>query len=353
MQVVFLPDTDLNPYHDNMASALSSRDIDVRIGVEGGLLPILRSIRPVDDVSCVHFHWVFPYLIGSTTARTVIKTLLTTFQLLLLRLLNVPVVWTVHDVVSHEAKHPVYERLCKGAFVRLGFCDHLIVHCSRTRERVIEEFHLSEDPAVDISVIPHGHYIGTYPNEVSRADARTRLGLDPDQTVFLFFGHLREYKGVVELLETFPTVDNESILLVAGNPYDDEIADRIKQLTDRSDRIRLSARRIPDDEIQLYMNSTDVVVLPFKTVTTSGSAILAMSFKKPVVAPRLGCLPELLDDSGGILYPPELSNGLSNSLEAAKNIRFDKVGTRNYEKIKQQDWGTVADQTVSVYKQVQ
>lgn len=351
MTVTFLPDTDVNPYHTNLADALDSQNVDVHIGEAGGKLPLLRSTWRVKHISGLHFHWIAPYFIGSSLLRTAIKTLLTVVQLAILRVWRIPVVWTVHDVLSHNPTYPRYERLCKAIFVRL-VCDHLIVHCEKTRRDLVNSYHMSEEAEKRISMVPHGHYIDNYPNEISRVEARSDLGLNQDDLVLLFFGHLRRYKDIPGLLNAFSEVNETSTLLIAGYPHDEEITELVQRKTQGNDNICHFIEKIPEERVQVFMNAADVVVLPFKRVTTSGSAVLAMSFGKAVIAPRLGCLPELLEESGSILYPPRSSEGLVEALTMADSAELDEMGTENYEKIKQYSWEIVADQTREIYEMV-
>ena len=86
-------------------------------------------------------------------------------------------------------------------------------------------------------------------------------------------------------------------------------------------RISMQLRSIPDDEMQLYLRACDAVVLPFRDVLTSGSAILAMSFGRAVIAPRLGCLPETLSDDAAILYDPTAPDALRDALTSALERR--------------------------------
>lgn len=79
-------------------------------------------------------------------------------------------------------------------------------------------------------------------------------------------------------------------------------------------RIHLHARRIPDEELQLFYNAADVVVLPFKQILTSGSLVLAMSFGKAVVTPHLESLLEILPEEGVKWFDPLDSDSLRNSL---------------------------------------
>lgn len=249
MTVIVLPDfTEFNPYQSNLADAL---DEDVVIGSGEGLFPILSTALSTEDVSVIHLHWLDPYMHKESSLETIALLLLTVFQLVAVRLLGYPVVWTVHNVLSHDSHYPRLEKWFKHAFVRFGFCARVIVHCEAMEDRVIEAYGLPDGVRRRISVVPHGHYVDNYENTVSREDARERFGYDEGETVFLFFGQIKPYKGLLNLVEAFGSIDDpDSRLLIAGNPTDERLE---RELTDRiagDDRIDSVLEFVPGEEIQ-------------------------------------------------------------------------------------------------------
>jgi glycosyltransferase involved in cell wall biosynthesis len=201
-----------------------------------------------------------------------------------------------------------------------------------------------------MDVIPHGHYIDNYENTVSTEEARDVLDLDQSDTVFLFFGLIRRYKGVLDLIDSFRSASlPDSTLVIAGNPKSESLHAELREKTDSTDQIRSIYEFIPDDEVQHYMNAADVVVLPFRKVTTSGSAVLAMSFGNALIVPRLGCLPELVADEGAIFYDADTESGLEPSLERAVDRDLDAMGAFNRRQVSQYDWASIAARTERVY----
>lgn len=351
MTVIFLPDsTEYNPYQRNLADAL---DEDVILGGGDRLLPILFTVRSAEDAPVVHFHWLAPYIYDESGPRTAALLLLTVLQLVVVRLIGTPVVWTVHNVLSHESRYPRLERWFKHAFVRFGFCDHVFVHCENAADRLVEEYALPERVRRRISVIPHGNYVDNYENRISREEAREELGYGESESVFLFFGQIKPYKGVVQLVDAFASIDDPDYrLLIAGNPSNDALERELRERTAGDDRIRSILEFVPDEEIQLYMNAADAVVLPYTEITTSGSAILVMSFGRGMIIPCLGCVPELLDGEGALIYPPDADDGLRDALTEAKHRDLLSMGRHNARQARRYDWATVAERTARVYSQV-
>ena len=143
------------------------------------------------------------------------------------------------------------------------------------------------------AVIPHGHYREAYPSAIGKLRARLALGLTPEQTVLLFFGGVAPYKNVPHLIGTFRHADlPDTIMLVAGRP--DCKHGRAVEMAAHGDRgSDLICAIFPRKRRGCLFSAADLVVLPFSDIMHSGSAILALSFNKPVLVPALGALPEL------------------------------------------------------------
>jgi glycosyltransferase involved in cell wall biosynthesis len=350
--VIFLPDyTDGNPYQANLADAL---DEEVAFAGDGKFFPILRAVRSNEDVSVVHFHWLHAYIfVESSALKTLAQLILTVLQLLVLRLHNISMVWSVHNVMSHESPYPSLERWFRHAFIRFGFCDALFIHCKAVEDSIIEEYNLSEDVREQVQLIPHGHYLNNYENEISQEEARSELGIKRDETVFLYFGRIRPYKGVSYLMDVFSYIEaSNSRLLIVGSPTNESIKNIVQKKSAGDDRITTVLDYVPDEDIQYYMNASDCVVLPFNEITTSGSAVLAMSFSKAIIIPERGCVPEQLDEEGSLIYPPDSEDGLRTALTEALNRDLMSMGKYNEQLVRQYDWEDIAETTTQVYSRL-
>jgi beta-1,4-mannosyltransferase len=148
-------------------------------------------------------------------------------------------------------------------------------------------------------VVPHGHYRQLYPNTMTRAEARFALGIDQNAPVLSFVGQIREYKNVPELITRFRELQDPALrLLVAGRSTSPRLDERLRAVAGGDPRVRLDLRLVPEDEIQVFLNAADLIVLPYRDVLNSGAALLALSFNRPVLAPEAGALPELKDRVG-------------------------------------------------------
>jgi len=353
-RVVMFPDyTDMNPYQSELAIGLREHGHDVALSY-GSLLPVLRATwRGNTDV--VHFHWLQYYVLSDNAVVTAVKTLQFFLELLTYRIVfDGTVVWTVHNKLEHKKRYPTAERWIKRVFL-LYFCDRAIVHCARARKDICAEFSLPQQVSNRIDVVPHGHYIDAYENEISCERAREKLGVPEDERVFLFIGSVRPYKQVLELIEAFKTVNADGTrLIIAGKPWNERLAAMVRRSCSDRDNIETQLTVIPESEFQIYFNAADVAVFPFREDTlTSGSVILAMSFGMGLIAPQIGCLPETLPADGAILYNPADENGLVDSLETALDADAASMGFHNYETISEFDWGRIAAETAAVYEAAQ
>jgi glycosyltransferase involved in cell wall biosynthesis len=210
-------------------------------------------------------------------------------------------------------------------------------------------------PGLRVVIIPHGHYIDAYPNRISRSDARIRLGLPADAFVFLSLGLIRPYKGLEALIAAFRSLPAvEARLLLAGQPRPREYAASLEPLARSDLRIVRHPLFVPDAEVQVWMNAADVVVLPYRHVTTSGAALLAFSFGKPIIAPALPGFLELMHDNPelGLLYDPVAFHGLADALRQAQTTDWQAHHAQILSWVKQLDWAGIGRQFVDLYEEV-
>lgn len=346
-----LPHIDENPYQGNVADALEDRGVSVTLA-SGYPLQTLRTLASEGFPDVLHLHWISAYLVADGRFRSAVKTVTFVTGLLIARLFGTRIVWTAHNLLEHERRHPAFERYCKQFLVNRVF-DRVFVHWPSARRRLVEEFDLSGEATDDVVTIPHGHYVGDYPDDVDRRTAREELDLPAEAFVFLYFGRIRAYKQVPRLLEAFRSLDEDDVrLVVAGNATDDELRERVAARASADDRVRTVLEYVPDEDVQTYMNAADAVVFPFRDIFTSGSVLLAMSFGKAVVAPASGCLPDVVGEEGGILYDPDDPDALTVGIREALACDVASMGRRNYETVLEYGWDDVAERTADAYREL-
>ena len=317
-----------NPYCELLYRHVERLGVDVAEG-SSGLRWLVRHRR---DVRVLHFHWPERHF----RPRSVRSALGFAFRLLVARVLGYRLAWTVHNVAPHEDRTPG-DRLVRAVMRRLAT---LVVHCEAARTALGRA-------GRHAMVIPHGSYVGRYPNEIGAAAARARLGLEPTPRVLLAFGQVRPYKGVGPLVRAFRALEApDARLVIAGEPVRGARA-CLAGLADP--RVRLALRRVPDAEIQVFMNAADLVVLPYRAVLTSGAAMLALSFGRGIIAPRLGCLAELERSGAAILYDPDEADGLDRALALALEVDPARLGQAARRVAAGLSWDAIARRHLVVY----
>ncbi len=306
----------LNPYVRLLAGGLQAAGAEVRQTRSLSLPSLLLQRRRGLDV--IHLHWLELLYESPHRARSAWRLLMILLTLAVARLLGVSVVYTVHNLAHHEGRTPRLNAWGNRALFRLASALH--VHDAVTA-RALAPW------ASKVYIAPHGSYLGAYPNTTERAAARARLELTDAGVVYLFLGGVRPYKGLELLLEAFRAVDDpQARLLVAGHAHRPDYAAAIAALGDRDPRVRLLLRHVADDELQFFFQASDACVLPYRAATTSGAALLALSFGCPIVAPRLGPFPELAADGRGLLFEPDSVDDLARALRVVP--QFDRLAAR-------------------------
>lgn len=330
-----------NPYCDLLYGAVA--DAGATVVPDGSLDPQwLRTNR--GRVDAIHLHWIsnhYQHWRGDPFSLVGLARF--AFRMLLARSLGFRIVWTMHNATPHDSRSPVSDAIARALMTRIG---EVVVHCRHAKSLIYNGRSVNGN----VHVIPHGNYMKCYPNEVSKEEARRRLGLPADAKVLMSFGLIRGYKGHARLREAFAAAaDDEAHLVIAGADYDrcDEMAE---SAVERDGSIHVHRRFIPDDEVQCYFNACDFAIFPFERVLTSGAVILSLSFGRPVIVPRLGCLGELDGSGAAVLYDPESPTGLRDAISRALQMDPDEHAERARELAEGLDWRRIARRHMAVYR---
>ena len=341
-----------NPYLLLYKKALEKQGLVVNLSPELNL-SWLRTNRKSCDV--LHLHWIeSAYRAKNPSARLFFRFLQGLLRfvnfsvaLLLARLMGKTIVYTVHNLESNiEQSRPfiILNRLANRLVFSLAHRIH--VHNNYSR-RLIETVY--RQGGERIQLVPHGNYIGCYLNQVSPEQARQRFGIPDETFVYLFLGRLRPYKGLDELITAFRQLDlPHSMLLIAGQPSKSQDRQKLLEMAHHHPAIKIIPQFIPDEELQLYMKASDVCVLPYRDITTSGAALLALSFGRPIIAPAVASFPELITPTTGLLYDPAQPDGLVRALRQASQQVWSEAEILAY--ARQFDWDRLGPQLAALYK---
>jgi glycosyltransferase involved in cell wall biosynthesis len=294
--------------------ATSSRK---RTAVKGALYPFdlvrwtAKTARAAPEI--VHVQWSLAPLVDASIYA-------------LLQGRGARVVYTAHNVKPFRGStwsgiglSRIYQR-----------ADALIVHADESRRQLVETFGVAQSR---IHVLPLGGP-GAYAGELVRCDeARGRLGLEPNALYGLFFGLIKEHKGLDLALDALALARTERPdlrLLIAGEPmtpwrpYEEQIA-----RLDLASSVDLHLGFVPNERVPLYFGAADLVVLPYREIFQSGVAVAAYTYGRPVVATPVGGLPELVDEGvTGFVAPAADARALADTLveATADRTRLDEMG---------------------------
>jgi len=198
------------------------------------------------------------------------------------------VVVEMHNVLPHEAT-PL-DRMLLAPLLRAA--DGFVVHSAQDASVLAG---LVRGKPVTVGFHPRYSHFSGIRGSISREEARRKLGVPADCRLLLFFGLVRAYKGLMDLLDAAPLVplDSSFRVLVVGEFYDDKekYLRRIQELGIH-DLVQVQDQYVPDEEVAVYFAACDVVVLPYRTATQSGIAQIAFAEGRPVIVTDVGGLPE-------------------------------------------------------------
>ena len=263
------------------------------------------------------------------------------------RLRGTKVVWTAHDLGPHESYHEGLETEFWRWFPNL--VDGLISLSESGLKQARHQFPELRD--VPSRVVPHGHYRPAYPEPDDQAEARASMGLHRDAPVLLYVGRIRPYKNVPHLVRNFRHWSSpDARLIIAGEPSSRQMAESIQMSGQADSRIRLDLRFLPEATVVQYLAASNVVVLPYDHILHSGTALLALSFNRPVMVPARGAMQDLRRRIGrdwvytyeGLLSPKTLRDGVRWALNTDRP---------NEAPLGDLEWSVLARQTVDLYRE--
>jgi glycosyltransferase involved in cell wall biosynthesis len=273
----------------------------------------------------------------------------------ILRAVGIPVIWTIHNLASHESLDVKSETRSLGRLARS--VSALIVHCVAARSLVEEAYGVRELAAkgrgakrVAIYVVPHGSYSDYYSQETPREVTRAGLGLTEENLALLCFGALRQYKGIVEFAHAFTEVARRHHRLVICGQPGREVARSLETLAAEDPRVRLNFGYVSAPRLADLLNAADAVVLPYRDVLTSGAAMLAMDFGRAIVARPVGCLPEILEPSGTVWLRSCDASEVAGALRRLAERGPARLGQANAAHAKKFRWSALAPHIAQIYR---
>jgi D-inositol-3-phosphate glycosyltransferase len=229
------------------------------------------------------------------------------------------------NVIPHERK-PGDIAMTKYFF---RFVDYFVLLSEKVKTDL-----LTLKPNAKCKVIPHPVY-SNFGEGVSKEEAKKKLKLNDDKLI-LFFGFIRDYKGLDVLLEAMEIVKDklDIKLIVAGEFYSNK--EKYLNIIDKlqlKNNVHLFTDFIPTSEVKYYFSACNVVILPYKEATQSGIVQIAMNFRKPIIATNVGGLGEVVHDNRtGFIVEPKNPVQLAEAIIKFYNENKEEEFIRNTEK---------------------
>lgn len=255
------------------------------------------------------------------------------------------IILTVHDPFPHTGLDTRIVRLRRKVAFRC--VPHFIILNKAQREKFLSFYHLPSSAVIDSRLSCY-----TYLNMVEQ-DMTTV----PEQKYILFAGKISKYKGVEYLLEamkkvhdTFPDI---KLVVAGGGKYHFDISEYAAL-----PYIDIRNRFIPDEELVALMNKTQFMVCPYTDATQSGVIMSSFTFGTPVIATRVGGLPEMLGNGKyGMLVKEKdtdaLYLGICSLLSDEEQLAdYRKEIAKDYTSDGYLSWKTIAEELRESYLQM-
>jgi len=236
------------------------------------------------------------------------------------------VISLVHNAISHE-RTLMEKPLAKFFFNR---CDAFIVMSEPVRNGLLS---LKSD--ANILLQPHPIY-DHYAEPINKSEARRKLKIKEDKKTLLFFGLIRDYKGLDLLIEAMASLDDSYQLIIAGESYGS--FEKYQDLIDKSplkNNISVFEQYIPDEMVTILFSAADVLVLPYRSATQSGVVALAYQLETPMIATDVGALGSTVKESRTGLLTKDINPGeIANTIKEYFAMDSHEEFIRNLKKEK-------------------
>lgn len=259
-------------------------------------------------------------------------------------------------------------RLLKKSTFKIAILDNVIPHEKRfgdfafvnyflksfdafiTMSETVKSDLLRFVPDADFVITPHPLY-DHFGSKIDKVEARLKLGISDDKKVLLFFGFIRNYKGLDLLIEAMSKLSEKYHLIIAGEPYEPytEYAQIINK-HNLTSRLTELIRFISNDEVRTLFSASDVCVLPYRSATQSGIVGISYNYDLPLIATNVGGLAEMIQPyQTGIITNDVSSDGLAFAVKDffSKDIKSMVDNIAKYKS--EAKWSSLAEKIIDLY----
>jgi len=303
------------------------------------------------DAKIFHIQWMEKFIYFD-------RTLLNIYY----KILGKKLIFTAHNVNSgvRDGNDNIINRLTLRFMYKI--VDHIIVHTDKMKNQLIDDFNIKKEK---VSVIPYGINNIVPISQLTKTEAKKKLHLKDNEKVILFFGNIAPYKGLEYLLLAIANLKKKYTdfkLIIAGRIDNKDAAmywkslEKIIEKNNLEHHIIYKNNFIPNEEIEIFYKSADVLILPYKYVYQSGVLFLSYAFGLPVIATDVGTLREdIVEGKTGYVCKPEDPEDLAEKIDLYFNSDLYRNLEANRNKIieyanEKYSWGKIGEETNIIYK---
>lgn len=256
---------------------------------------------------------------------------------------GVMTVTVVHNAIPHEPKF--FDKPLARRFFR---CNDLLVSMSDVVTRDIRSL------CPDANIMQRQHPVYDHFGEkMDKLAAKEALGLDPKLRTLLFFGLIRDYKGLDLLIDAMPLLGLDYQLVIAGECYGSfEKYEAQIAASGCADRIHVFNRYIDDEEVPRFFSAADLCVLPYRSATQSGITAIALHFDVPMAATPVGGLEESIGQPGlGVMATEASAEAIAEAIRHFFDGSPEAFITNIREIKRTQTWPAFAQKILDFYTQ--
>lgn len=270
-----------------------------------------------------------------------------------LKFLGIKVVLTVHNLLPHDTGKRFF-----GVYKNAYKWPHLLVcHTKIQKKSLVEEFGVSPER---ICVIPHGAMFADSRVNSEGVDSK-ELAMNKGETIVLFFGNIRPYKGLEFLLEAWVEVIKTKpkarlVIAGAGSKAYVELIERKITEAKIANSVDCYFHFIPTEKLPLFYEASDILVYPYRDISQSGALLTGLSFGKAIVAANVGGFSEMLTDGENALLVDygdviELSTALRRLINDEKErLRLGAAAKKMIDD--ELSWNNIAVRTIQCYEKL-
>lgn len=309
----------------------------------GAIFALTTNIRRHKSQS-IHLHWVADYLALNKkwSLEFLVKLGVSLLDILVVRFIfQIPIIWTIHNLYEHESRHIRIEKIIKTFLGKLS--RDVIIMGEIGKELIHNEFKIKESK---IQIIPHGTFHNIYPKSTKTSkEIRSKLKVPHENLVFLMAGSVKKYKGANNAIESFKMWNEPKTTLIIAGKFDNDQKELLKNTTKK---IMLIDKYLSEIELSDLYKCCDLVITPYESIFTSGTIACAIGYNKPIIAPKIGLIPNYVSTQSGILYNNNDEQGLLSALKNSKKFLRSKKKYYSIKFLKSLDWNLIRKNTKKV-----